>query len=98
MSKVSKEFWVSDGFAKAIEKGEISQVCISGCNVGFSTSPKQEYIHNNKVTITCEIDREVMIKESKLDKVLTGYNFGDKDILFFKQKLFGGGENEWIKY
>lgn len=89
--KVSKEFWVEyesfKQFKKILKDGGKAELKIS-------TTPDSGMDYMETLNISYEIDQVVTIKESELDKVLTGYNFGDRDILFFKKKLFGGGENE----
>jgi len=90
--KVSKEFWVSNDFIESIKDGEVSQVFITGSKIAFSTSPKKEYIHANKITITYEVDRNVTIKESKARKVLEEEIVSHATIDNIMQKLFGDKE------
>lgn len=83
MSKVIKEFWVSDDFIN--DNHAVSN---------FILSCKATRVYKSKVTVTYEIDREVTVKESDIDKLLDGVAFSSKDISIIKKKLFGGGENE----
>ncbi len=54
-------------------------------------SSKQCEVFSKKITITYEVDREVTIKESDIDRLLGDRRVGftDSDIRLIKEKLFG---------
>lgn len=85
MSKVSKEFWVSDDFINDDQDIDLF-------NISRFRSANGKY--NNKVIVTYEIDREVTIKESDLRKMFDDLEFSGRDYALIKQRIFGGGENE----
>lgn len=85
MSKVSKVYWVSDFDLEDINKNLEGDI---------ELAKKCDIVHRNKITISYEIDREVTIKESDIDRLCDGVAFYIKDISIIKKKLFGGGENE----
>lgn len=92
--KVTKEFWVSDNCLKRmVENNELSVV------LRCKDESKLEGLLDkavHKITISYEIDREVTIKESDIDKLFSNNSrYTYRDIEIIKQKLFGGGENEW---
>lgn len=96
MSKVIKEFWVSDYFIKEMNKPatelpgltRISFECpIEKINTGDRHSA-------HKITISYEIDREVTIKESELDNILKSIGLVDVVQDCLKNRIFGGSENE----
>ena len=86
MGNISKEFWVSDFDLEEVKKG------YSEWDTTLSRNENKTY--KNKITISYEIDREVTIKESDIDRLCDGVAFSIKDISIIKEKLFGGGENE----
>lgn len=91
MGKVSKEFWVTDAFINDDQDIDLF-------NISRFRSANGKY--NNKVTVTYEIDREVTIKESELEKAfediyIAGHSVIDTGVMDeVRKKLFGGGENE----
>ena len=98
MSKVSKEFWVSDEHLDKINSdGEFSLVLRNKDESSFMDSVINKA--TNKITITYEIDRVVTIKESDIDRLFSNNTrFTYKDIEIMKRLFFGGGENEWLLF
>ena len=87
MGNISKEFWVSDFDLEEVKKG------YSEWDTTLSRNENKTY--KNKITISYEIEREITIKESDLEKLLEpsiGFTRGDVNCL--KEILFGGGEND----
>lgn len=82
MSKVSKEFYVD----------EYDLENMSCFTVSRHPVPMRD--RTLKITISYEIDREITIKESDVDRLCDGVAFSIEDISIIKKKLFGGGENE----
>lgn len=96
MSKISKEFWVSDEFIEQMNKPvcEFPRLARSSFEYPIEKLNTGDKHSAHKITITYEIDREVTIKESDIDKLCDGVAFSSEDISIIKKKLFGGGENE----
>jgi len=92
--RVNKEFWVSDEHLDKINSdGEFSLILRNKDESSFMDSVINKA--TNKITISYEIEREITIKESDLEKLLEpsiGFTRGDVNCL--KEILFGGGENE----
>lgn len=88
MSKVSKEFWVSDDFMQSISSGKTFNPISMGL---LKEDP--DHKNFNKITVSYEIDREVTIKESDLRKAFDVLEFSERDFGLIKQRIFGGGEN-----
>ena len=91
MSKISKEFGVEyesfKQFKKILKDGGKAELKIS-------TTPDSGMDYMETLNITYEVDREVTIRESDIDKLCDGVAFSSEDISIIKKKLFGGGENE----
>lgn len=86
MAKISKDYYVNSETLNIITKNLYENILIAK---EMSTSK----IH--KITISYEIDREVTIKESDIDRLFPPEaGFFNRDLQIIKQKLFGGGENE----
>lgn len=85
--KVSKEFWVNNSELEDIDKS------IDCC---IQLTKNRNMAYRNKITITYEIDREATIRESDIDNAFNVWGETGMDGFkkAFKQKLFGGGENE----
>lgn len=92
MVKVSKEFWVSNKFINEDQSMD-----------SFNINRTSTDYYKNKVTVTYEIDREITINESDLENAFKDINIAGHSMIELgvmdkvKKKLFGGGENEWIK-
>ena len=84
MSKFSKEFYV--------DKYDLENM--SSFTVSRHPVPMRD--RTLKITITYDIDREVAVKESDIDNAFNVWGETGMDGFkkAFKQKLFGGGENE----
>ena len=90
---VSKEFWVSDNDFKKIVKHKETSVVLRCKDESNFEGLVEKAIH--KITISYEIDREVTIKESDIDRLVSNNTrFTYKDIEIMKRLFFGGGENE----
>lgn len=92
MSKISKEFWVEyesfKQFKKVLKDGGKAELKIS-------TTPDSGNDYMETLSISYEIDREVTIKESDIDKLFSNNSrYTYRDIEIIKKKLFGGGEND----
>ena len=86
MGKISKEFWVNSEVMDIIKRDLYENIIISRIK---STSK----IH--RITVSYEIDREVTIKESDIDRLFSNnIRFTYKDIEIMKRLFFGGGEND----
>lgn len=102
MSKISKEFWVSDDFINIMNKPvtELPGLTRSSFEYPIEKINTGDRHSAHKITISYEIDREVTIKESDLENAfkdigISGHNLIDLGVMDkVKKKLFGGGENE----
>lgn len=88
--KVIKEFWVTNEHLDKINKNEETAVIIRNKDESnFNDSVTSKAI--NKITITYEVDREITIKESDIDRLLSDRSMGffEKDIELIKKAIFG---------
>lgn len=84
--KVSKEFWVDRDTFDVLNRDLYENIVISR---------KKSTTKLHKITITYEIDREVTIKESDIDRLFSNnIRYTYRDIEIMKRVFFGGGENE----
>ena len=90
--RVSKEFWVSDDFIQEMNRPIDFSQNIARSNFMYPIEKINTGDINSKVkiTISYEIDREVTIRESDIDKLCDGVAFSSEDISIIKKKLFGG--------
>ena len=92
--RVSKEFWVSDEHLDKIHNNkEFAVILRNKDESSFHDAVINKAV--NKITISYEIDREVTIKESDIDRLFSNnIRFTYKDSEIMKRLFFGGGENE----
>ena len=78
--KVSKKLFMTTDAKKRMDNQNYAMVVASESCSEFSVP----------VTVTYEVDREITIKESDIDKLLgASAGFFERDIELIKQKLFG---------
>ena len=103
MSKVSKDFWVSDDFIKIMD--ESTRLVQESVTDWVFNYPIQKIYtgddrSKHKITISYEIDREVTIRESDFEKILEKLHIANNELTeraigrSLRYELFGGGENE----
>lgn len=95
MSKVSKEFWVSDNDFKKIVKYKETSVVLRCKDESKFEGLVEKAVH--KITISYEIDREVTVRESDFEKYLQEWDLNTPGIRvtdYLKNRIFGGGEND----
>lgn len=88
--KVTKELWVTNEHLDKINKNEETAVIIRNKDESnFNDSVTSKAI--NKITITYEVDREITIKESDIDRLLSDRSMGffEKDVELIKKAIFG---------
>lgn len=98
MGKVSKEFWVSDGFIEQMNKSvcELPGLTRSSFEYPIEKLNTGDKHSAHKITISYEIDQEVTIKESDLESAfkdisISGHSLIDLGVMDrVKKNLFGG--------
>ena len=102
MSKIIKEFWVSDYFIKEMNKPatELPGLTRSSFECPIEKINTGDRHSAHKITISYEIDREVTIKESEFEKILEKLHIANNELAeraigrSLRYELFGGGEND----
>ena len=86
MGKINRDYYVDSETLNIITENLYENIIISR---------KKSASKIHKITISYEIDREVTIKESDIDRLFSNNTrFTYKDIEIMKRVFFGGGENE----